>query len=183
MRRKNTRRTFIYWLVDVRPETIAAGWSAGQPFYCGKTVSDPEERLRTHKYIALHTERPVSSVIRECGDNIRIEIMEVVAPEKDWCERERHWIKILRFSFTNVTNVTDGGDGAPGNIHGAESRAKMSAALKGRTISPEWRAKISVGSRGNKNHQGKKLSSDRVAKLRAGHAAYYASLRENEQHA
>lgn len=130
--------------MDMRSETIALGWHSGFPFYCGKTISEIEIRLRHHRAVARkHPNRPVSTWINACGENIRIELMEIVAPGKDWCQRERHWIGTLRFSFPGGANVTNGGEGTPGLVQSKEHRAKISAALKGRKISEEHRFKLS----------------------------------------
>lgn len=199
-RRPNTRPTLIYWLVDIRPETIDAGWPSGKPFYCGKTVIAPADRLRCHKYSRSRTGHRLKEKLRECGDFVQILIVETVQPSADWAARERFWIEHLRIVYPDAVNTSNGGDGAPGNIHTPESRAKMSAARKGVRLSSEWRAKVSAGLRGNRNHQGKthsaetrakmsaakmgeKLSPDRIAKLRAGHRAYYAARSEASQHA
>jgi hypothetical protein len=55
----------------------------------------------------------------------------------------------------------------------AESIAKRTATRKGYSPSPETRAKMSAANKGNKFSQGRKLTPEHVARLRAGHKAYY----------
>jgi hypothetical protein len=62
------RPTSIYWLIDVRPETIAAGWLQGLPFYAGKTDREPEKRLREHQGDDV-LPSPKSLRILECGEH------------------------------------------------------------------------------------------------------------------
>jgi hypothetical protein len=59
-----------------------------------------------------------------------------------------------------------------GHPHTEESKAKISKANKGKTVSQEARAKISAKAKG------RKLSPEAIAKLREGHANYYTRLRE-----
>lgn len=170
-RTKNTRDTLIYWILDTRPEKMVK-WPFGEPFYCGKTVARPNTRLSGHRRNALlWPGRETSKRILECGEHLTLKIMETVPIGSDWTTREKHWIKILRFSF-DATNIADGGSGVPGYVQSAEAiaktraakigkprsaetRAKLSAALKGRKLSPEMRAQ-----RGN-------VSVETRAKIRA----------------
>lgn len=47
----------------------------------------------------------------------------------------------------SLCNLTDGGDGTAGHTHSEATRAKMSAAAKGRKFSPEHKAKLSAARR------------------------------------
>lgn len=117
MRRADDRPTTIYWLIDTR---------SGLPFYCGKTVFSAERRFAQHQCAAINGARtPTSKRIRACGDGIRIHIVEVVPVGGDWQYREQSWIRVLRGSFPDCTNVADGGQGAAGVIHSTRSRANM----------------------------------------------------------
>ncbi|KRQ11648.1 hypothetical protein AOQ73_06120 [Bradyrhizobium pachyrhizi] len=143
----NTRPTSIYWLFDMRPETLVV-WPNGLPFYCGKTVSDPVVRLQEHQRDAnRHPTRAVSARIIECANHIRVQVIEIVPAAADWRECERRLIRALRLLHPGGANISDGGEGTPGVVHSQEARAKMSAAGKGRKFTPEHRARIGDANR------------------------------------
>lgn len=144
-RRPNTKPTNIYWLIDTRPETIASGWPIGKPFYCGKTVKTPEARLGEHRQDARrHSTRKASVAITAVGDFIAVRTMEIVPVSSDWCDRERHWIKLIRHLNPDCVNSADGGSGVPGWIAPPEFGAKIRAANTGRKHSAETRAKMKM---------------------------------------
>lgn len=160
-RRPNTRPTLIYWLFDMRPETLIE-WPNGLPFYCGKTVMDPQIRLIRHKTSSRKfPTRPISRRLGECGDLVRIQIMETVPVGGDWVAREKFQIYSLRTLYPNTVNVASGGQGAPGLIHTVEARAKISAAQSGRKLSPEWCANI------GRAHKGRIISHEQRVKIRS----------------
>ena len=77
-----------------------------------------------------------------------------------------------------LRNLTDGGDGMSGHIPSAEHRAKLSAALKGRTfegrvLSAEHRTKISAA--------GRNRSPETRAKVSAALAAHHAAKRAQRE--
>jgi hypothetical protein len=47
-----------------------------------------------------------------------------------------------------LRNLTDGGEGVSGHVHSPETRAKLSAALKGRNLSAEHRVNIGTAGKG-----------------------------------
>jgi hypothetical protein len=158
----------------MRPETIAAGWSRGKPFYCGKTVQKPERRLQGHR------EKPYGDAgprVVECGTHIRIHLVEVVAPDQDWAARERFGIYSMRLLWPGCClNLSDGGEGCPGWVPDAEHRAWLSAKEQGKKRSPETRVKMSIAARNRSPehlaklgaaNQGKKRSSETRAKISA----------------
>lgn len=151
-RRPNTRPTNIYWLFDVRPETIASGWPKGKPFYCGKTVCSTLVRLGQHHHNALRKPHGlVGPRILECSQFIRVQTMEVVSPGEDWCAREKYWISTGRLLYPGCfLNVADGGQGTVGYIPSVEHIAKVTATKIGRKHSPERCAKIADANRGKK---------------------------------
>jgi hypothetical protein len=168
-RNRNTRSTTIYWLVDVRPQTLIDRPN-GKPFYCGKTVMSPARRLRDHRVAARKwPKRAISEVLLSCGEHLRIDIVEVVPAEPIdlWCERERFWISEIRRLYPDSLNTSDGGTGVPGMVHSREAIAKISATKTGTKLSPEHRAKI------GESNRGKKRSVETRAKIGA-------SKRENQ---
>lgn len=143
-RHKSTKPTSIYWLYDTRPETINTGWPDGQPFYCGKTTQKPKQRLYRHRRQPYGKAGPR---IIACGEFIRIQIVEIIPSDGDWQSRESFWIYTMRLLWPDCClNLSDGGDGAPGFIHTANTRAKMSIAARNR--SPETLAKMSAARQG-----------------------------------
>lgn len=155
-RKKNTRATSIYWLVDSR---------TGTPFYCGKTVLTPAHRFASHKRESANGgDRPLHHKIRECGEHVTLHIMETVPASGNWAERERRWILLLRHTNPNACNLSDGGDGAPGLIISPETRAKLSASLKGKIRTPEHCANLSASKKGKKR---KPRTDETRAKLSA----------------
>lgn len=162
-RRPNTRPTNIYWLFDVRPETLAT-YPLGRPFYCGKTVQEIRYRLTAHK---TTPKGGAKEMLLACGEYVRTELMEVVPVGGDWIARERGWIRTLRLVNPDCVNVADGGQGAPGNVRTEASKRLMSEKMKGRKFSPETIAKMSARMRGNPIRKGKKLSPEQSAALSA----------------
>lgn len=143
----NTRPTLIYWLIDIRPDTLI-NRPNGRPFYCGKTVFPVLTRLKNHRVDMMrHPQRPISSWLKECGENVRVQVMEIVPPSLRWSERERFWIYTIRLLYPGGANISDGGEGAPGYVFPAELRAAMSAFRKGKPHSPQHRAKIGAANR------------------------------------
>lgn len=73
-------------------------------------------------------------------------------------------------------NRTEGGEGTSKIIISEETRAKMSAARKGRKLSEETRAKMSAVRKGRSNgREGKKHSAETIEKMRATHNKNYES--------
>lgn len=95
-----------------------------------------------------------------------------------WQDRERHWIALHRVS-SDLTNHTDGGDGAPGCIPSPELRLKWSKmragvpyspgrrpGMLGRSHTPEARAKIAVAGKGRKMSKETRAAMAAAAKKR-----------------
>ena len=94
--------------------------------------------------------------------------------EEEALSSEISLIKSFKDLGYQLTNLTDGGEGASGlklseetkqkmsiahfgKVRSAEARANISAGLKGRVFSEEWRAKIGATSRGRKHSEATKL--------------------------
>lgn len=174
----NTRPTLIYWLIDTR---------TNQPFYCGKTVNPAYRRLVNHKYEAAHGNRKVHRRVRECGDDIRILVVETVAADADWSAREKHWIYVLRGSFPDNCNSANGGAGAPGRVLTEETKAKLRERLKGKPMhSAETKERLRQLGTGRKYSQetiekrrratkGRKRTPEQCAAISARQKALFAS--------
>lgn len=117
--------------------------------YVGMTQIGAEARLRIHMKTGRNPRLPSARWIkkhRDLGAEIRAIVLEECTPEGIGA-REAAWIDQLRAEGHALLNVTEGGRGGlPGFVHSEESRAKMSARLKGRAFDEEWRAKLSAAS-------------------------------------
>lgn len=77
-----------------------------------------------------------------------VEIIEKGLSEFDAFNLEIETIKFYRECGYNLVNLTNGGEGSSGYSPSAETRAKLSAAHKGRVFSDDWRGKLSVARKG-----------------------------------
>lgn len=100
-------------------------------------------------------------------------VVATVPAGDDWCAAEKRWIEVLRTHFPGGANITLGGQGASGMVHGQEMRTKISAIHKGKTVSPETRARIGAASRGRK-HPPESIER-RAAKMRGTKRPHYGS--------
>jgi hypothetical protein len=181
-RKPNTKPTTIYWLVDVRPETLTTRPN-GLPFYCGKTIQAPHERLKRHKNAAERFPgRAISQRLAACANHVRIHVVEIVSTSDDWSDKEKRWIELLRATFPGVVNTTNGGQGAPGLIHSVGTRKAISAKLLGRKHNAARVANISAAVKGCKMPP---RSPEHCAKIAANKRAYWVARRAAEaaQHA
>lgn len=126
----------------------------GDPFYVGKGQGKRSHNL-THRS-AYH-----KSVSAKYGVEI---LVFPRSTEKEAIADEIRWIKTLREAGMRLVNLTDGGDGTSGWIPSQETREKLSAANKGRVITPEWREKMS------KAHKERPHSEQHRANLAAANA-------------
>lgn len=167
----DTRKVKIYTLKH--PDTLEIR-------YVGKTVRSLSRRLGNHIANAKgnkHNKHLSNWILKilSLGKRPIIELIEEV-DSSIWQERERYWIS----QYSNLINLTDGGDGCLGFIHSKETRLKcglhnigrkhtseykenMSKQLKGRKLTEEHKAKI-----GNSN-RGKIRTSETLQKLSDSH--------------
>lgn len=117
--------------------------------YVGKTLRKLEARLAQHLLEGFNPKRKhthCGSWLASIGrDNVGIKVLERTS-RKNLNACERKWISRLR-PLGRLTNHTDGGDGGSGP-RSAETRAKISASLKGRPKSKEHAAKAGAARRG-----------------------------------
>jgi len=117
---------FIYGLIE--PQT-------GCIRYVGKTTQLLRTRIALHmRGIGnYHTPRWIRSLKRR---GLKPEVVALAAVSIDAInDAERWWIRHCRENGASLTNMTDGGDGLLG-LH-PDSRAAISAKLKGRRKTPE----------------------------------------------
>lgn len=132
------RHPIIYALTDPRTDEIR---------YIGKSVHGLA-RARSHlepKRIAtdsnLHKARWLRSLV---GSGLRagIVVLQECADDAALLVAEREWIARGRASGWQLTNLTDGGDGAAGYCPPPETRARMSAAQRRRVRPPSLGEKV-----------------------------------------
>ena len=119
----------------------------GKP-YVGQTRQKLSRRISGHK--RSKRKFGVDAAIAKYGwDNFTVEVIEECPIEK-LNEREIFWIATLGSKAPNGYNLTDGGDGGSGKgrSQSAETRAKISAKLKGKP-SPKKGVKLSAEARAN----------------------------------
>lgn len=141
--------------------------SEGVPFYVGQTIN-PKQRSRNYRYAELYPgqlklKNKLAKIARE--NNVWEMVIVETATEHTASERERWHIANLRNNDIQLCNVTDGGE-TPGKWsmsdenkekirnnrlaknggewHSDETKAKIGMAHKGKTMSPEARAKMSA---------------------------------------
>lgn len=138
------RAACLYVLLDPRTDEVR---------YVGWTSKHPRERLRRHVSDARAGKKNYRyHWLRSLLAESQRPIMRVVA----WVEcaaapaAEQRLIAALRARGTRLVNGTDGGEGMLGYVPNQETRAKLSAAGKGRKLAPrtsEHRARLSEAAR------------------------------------
>lgn len=163
--------------------------TTGELRYIGKASRYPaSHRLQQHIASSKITDTHTARWIRSLGG--ASPVIKVLLLVGDGMRAECGMIAFYRAKGSRLTNLTNGGDGAPGRKVSVETRAKMRAsglgrkrdpmivaktadALRGRKRPSEVGAKISAGLKGNKNCLGKrngagqKISLEHRAKLSA----------------
>ncbi len=128
----------IYALVDPRNEAIR---------YVGFTQR-PTERFGAHILAArsgkdgTHKACWVKSLLMQ-GLRPKLEILET-GSDASWPEAESRWIATLKARGCDLTNLTEGGEGAIGHIHTPATRAKMSRSSLGKPKSDSHCKNISA---------------------------------------
>lgn len=128
--------TLIYTLTDPRTNEVR---------YVGKTVKTLEQRLIAHTGDTRKNTHRRNWIIqlRRLGLRPLISLIETVADDGDWVAAERFWIAHYRKQGAKLTNLTDGGEGAPGNKVSEATKAKISKGNRGRRRSEATRQLIS----------------------------------------
>lgn len=163
---------YIYTLSEPGTEKIR---------WVGKTARKPNHRLACHLSERQKGNPHKWNWIRRLKRRGLLPIQEVieVVVGDGWAEREIYWIALHRFEGCELLNLTDGGDGGLGCVHSQESRNKTRMKLSGRTVSAETRAKISAAMKGKHGSWvGKSLSIEhrkRISDARKGRPRTYYS--------
>ena len=160
---------------------------ASMKSYIGKSVR-PDRRI--HKHLNGKSSSPVlrNAVKKYGAETFRVEFLESDVPESVLSKLEILHIRFFNSKAPNGYNLTDGGEGRSGaqisqgtrskmrartpwnkgktSPYSDETRQKMSAAHKGKKLSPETRRKISEANKGRTSGmKGKKLSPEARRKV------------------
>jgi len=132
--------------------------------YIGKTTKSLDVRKRQHYYNAEKGSCYFYNALNKYKkDDWNWFIIDTAETEERLSQLEKLYIKCMEsYKPANGYNSTFGGEGGIPNL---ETRAKLSAANKGRIITPETRAKLSAAGKG------KKLTSEHKAKMSATNIA------------
>lgn len=146
------RQILIYALFDPR--------EPGRIRYVGK-AKDISERMKGHIYLAKvkPTNQRLCWIksLLVAGVFPQTVILEQVPGDTPWQAREQFWIAMFRAAGHALTNTTDGGDGGASSRgkkrppRSPEHCAKIAAWHKGRRASAETRAKMSAARKGKKH--------------------------------
>ncbi len=145
--------------------------------YIGKSV-DVERRIAVHfapGQTAVRRSHLYRAIAKYGRDAFRVVVLEHCSDDEEARERESVWIHALETKTPNGFNMTDGGEGSAGIVMSAETRAKMGASQRLKTVSTETKAKISAA------NKGKTRSAETRAKLSIARRArqYAAEAIEN----
>lgn len=157
----------IYVLIDPR---------TGEIRYVGVTSRTLKQRLASHvqsKHKCLKYGWIKS--LQKLGLEPEIQLLQTVG-ETEWTVAERYWIAYFTDAGCRLTNMTEGGEGAPGCRHSEESKLKRSNSMLGHVPTEETRAKISTSRKGTKatagtivilsmSHMGHDVSTDTRRKI------------------
>ncbi len=167
--------TFIYALLDPR---------TGEIRYVGK-ANDPKKRLVDHLRQCKFGESHRVHWLRQLLANGVGPLLEVVdeVSQSEWAAAECAYVTFYKEQGCNLVNSTPGGEGfGTGEAHPlfgrprpVEVRAKLSAANKGKRMSPEARTKLSVA------HTGKVFSAERRANMGAAQIGKRVSAKTREK--
>lgn len=146
-------KTAIYALVCPLSDTVR---------YVGKSIH-PEKRYYQHLWdkSKSHKTNWIKS-LAESGLTPKLLILEEVMGS-NWVEAEQRWIQHYKALGIKLTNLTEGGEGAPGVEVGEETREKLRQLHRGKPKSPEHVKKVSEA------QKGKKLSEEHINNLVKSH--------------
>jgi hypothetical protein len=162
----------VYGLIDPRTDEIR---------YVGKTITGVK-RLRAHikearrGKVTTHKNRWIQSLLA-AGVKPRLDVLQSALDPQELNALEQLWIKTYREKGANLTNHTDGGEGAVGLRMSDETRKKMSEAHKN---SPHRERVLKALHKGAKAAAGR-LSAERSASAAAWNERRWADPAAHEQ--
>jgi group I intron endonuclease len=120
--------------------------------YIGQTMMSLSRRWKEHVCRANGgSDFFFHRAIRKYGvQSFIIELLTRCGTKGEMNRKEQEAIRSANTKTPHGYNLTDGGDGMGGFKHSEESKAKTSAALKGRKFTDEHKAKIGMANTGRK---------------------------------
>ena len=161
-----TSNLIVYSLVDPDSGLIRYVGKSTKGLSRPKSHCQPS-RLRADPH--TYKSRWIKGLLAQ-GKTPDIFVLDICENTSELETSEKKWIAHLRKLMVPLTNSTDGGDGMSGHKPSAETRAKISAANKGKPVSPDHRAKIGVA------NSGRSPSLEARAKMSAVHKGKPKSL-------
>ncbi|MDE2098803.1 MAG: hypothetical protein KGL39_16240 [Patescibacteria group bacterium] len=166
----------IYLLIDPRVDHPVK-----RIRYVGWTTR-PKYRLKMHKAVARGCKVRGRShlyawlrALHRAGCEPIMQIIESGSGDA-WLRVEPGWIAFYRRIGAPLVNHSSGGDGCPGVVPNAETRAKLSKASRGRKYGPEFGAAVSARNKGRRhtlqarekmsaNRKGRKFSASHIESM------------------
>lgn len=150
-------RFYVYehWRPD-RDECFYVGKGKG-----GRAAGMRRGRNRHHKAIQAKL-----SLLGMC---VEVRLVAEGLQEEDSFSLERERIAFWRAAGVDLANLTDGGEGPSGHVHTEEHKRKIAESSRGRTMSPEARAKIGAANTGRNVGRRFKKSAEAVERTRQAH--------------
>lgn len=149
------RQWTIYALIDPRDNAVRyVGWT----FNLQKRLLD---HISKAKFQTTHKANWINLLV---ALNLSPIIAELEIGSGDWAAAEQKWIAHFLANGADLTNATMGGEGVVGLVFSSATRAKMSAAKKGRKQTPEAIEKAHAPLRGRVRSAevGKKISAAKM---------------------
>ena len=145
--------------------------------YVGQTTQGAEtrwkEQVRHARLLSCADYKyPLSRAIRKYGAaGFNHQILSDAQSKAELNNLERVWIILLGTRKPNGYNLAKGGEGNPGLKHTDAAKEKIAAGHRGRPLSAEHRAALSLAGKGNPKHgggvpKGHVWSAERNEKLR-----------------
>lgn len=145
------REWYIYVLKDPRTDEVRyVGWTVDVEHRYGCHLSPGPRDRNTYKA------RWVANLMSQ---NVKPTIEVIDSGVGEWQSVERYWILHYRMQGAQLTNTTDGGQGALGYKPTPETIEKLRAVATGRKATNETRRKMS------ESRRGKKRSSEFIIKM------------------
>jgi hypothetical protein len=150
--------TFIYALVDPRTDEIR---------YIGKS-DNPKKRLIGHLKpsqlrFCNHKNAWIKSLL-QINLKPNLVILEKVSAI-EWKQKEQYYIQLYKNKGCNLTNSTDGGDGASGLIMPNSTKEQLRKALMGNQNALGHKVSLEAREKISSIHKGKLLSNETKKKI------------------